>query len=82
MRSPAAATTKMTKSALGSKRMGNPTNMTTPTPTGNHGGLARSRLPYAHPGTAKFRTYSLNFALAAHGTFKTGLFDGKKKKKD
>ena len=40
--SSAVATTKTTKSTLGSKRVGNPPNMTTPTPTGNHGGPVTS----------------------------------------
>ena len=38
-------------------RVGNPANMTTPTPTGNHGGPAMSCSPCAHPGTAKICTY-------------------------
>ena len=50
--SPSTAATKTTKSALGSKRVGNPANMTTRTPTGYHGGPTMSCSPYTHPGTA------------------------------
>ena len=49
---PSTSATKTTKSELGSKRVGNPANMTTPTPMGNHGGPTMSCSPYAHPGTA------------------------------
>ena len=54
--SPIATPTKTTQNALGSKRVGNSTDMTTTTSTGNHGGSVVSCSPYAHPGIAEICT--------------------------
>ena len=54
--SPDATTAKTPQNALGSKRVGNTNDMTTTTPTGNHGGAVMSCSPYAHPGFAEICT--------------------------
>ena len=53
---PIATPTKTTQNALGFKRVGNSTDMTTTTSTGNHGGPVVSCSPYAHRGIAEIRT--------------------------
>ena len=51
-----AASTDTPQNALGSKQVGNTNDMTTTTPTGNHGDAVVSCSPYAHPGFAEIRT--------------------------